>query len=80
MTTDATTIGARATVGWSWRIGRRVFISAAVGASAGHRHGNVTTESGDIGSAMTREVALPDTEVAPEGFVRIGILGGASPD
>jgi hypothetical protein len=72
-TTDATTIGARATIGWTWRLYKRFFISAAFGGSAGHRHGTVTTD-------MTSEAALPDTEMVLEGFVRFGVLAGPSSD
>jgi hypothetical protein len=73
ITTDATTIGGRTTIGWSWRLYKRFFISAAFGASAGHRRGNVTTD-------MTNEAALPDTETALEGFVRFGVLAGPRAD
>jgi hypothetical protein len=73
ITTNATTIGARATVGWSWRFYKRFFISAAFGGSAGHRHGTVTTD-------MTSVMPLPDTETALEGFVRFGVLAGPSAD
>jgi hypothetical protein len=72
-TTDATTIGGRATIGWSWRLYKRFFISAAFGGSAGHRHGTVTTD-------MTSEAALPDTELALEGWLRFGVLAGPGAD
>jgi hypothetical protein len=69
--TDTRTLAGRALVGWSWTIGAHVFISAQAGLSAGWATGHETTSSDQIG-AMAMTVPVSRSEVAAEGFVRIG--------
>lgn len=72
MTTDATTVGGRVTVGWTWRLNNRLFISATIGASVGARRGTMTTHDAE----STSVTVLPGDEATPEGFVRFGVLAG----
>jgi len=68
-----TTYAARAMVGWSWLAARTVFISAALGASAGLEggHESFVTEAG-----MTTTRSTQQLQIDFETYVRIGFAFG----
>lgn len=72
--TDTRTAAARATIGWSWLIDGHVFVSLAVGVSAGYERGRERTATH---SYPPMEIdytsrAVSRTAIEPEGFLRIG--------
>ena len=70
---QTTTYAARAMIGWSWLAGRTVFLSFAVGASAGLESGHETIAS-DRGMETTRSVER--LQIDFETSVRIGFAFG----
>lgn len=71
--THTMTLGGRGLVGWSWLFGDHFFVSAAVGLSVGHESGTERIES-DPDIMETSDVSR--VNVAPEGFLRIGLAWG----
>lgn len=71
---QTTTYAARAMIGWSWLAARAVFLSAAIGVSAGLEHGYES--AGASGGAMATARALDRRQIDFETYVRVGFAFG----
>ena len=70
--TDTVAYGARAMIGWSWRVGSYGFIAAAIGGSVGRESGKEhVTEDDWMAPTVTRSVQRVQTDL--ETYVRWGI-------
>ncbi|HUJ62272.1 MAG TPA: hypothetical protein VLX92_27380 [Kofleriaceae bacterium] len=65
-------VAARALVGWSWLFTRRVFVSLAVGVSAGYEFGSETARALDEDPLMTARVSR--WRVDGETCLRFGVV------
>jgi len=71
-TTRSVAYGGRATVGWSWRLGRAWFVSIAAGLSVSREVGKVTAKD-DLGMVTTK---IDRTNTDPEIYMRLGFAFG----
>jgi hypothetical protein len=71
VTTTTTVYAARAMIGWSWLLGRRVFIATGVGLSVGRESGAEVFET-DIPRMTTRE-NVARVDVTGEAYLRLGV-------
>jgi len=71
LTTNTQTYAARALIGWSWLIEKRVFFAVAAGASTGYETGRETSGGSDPRS-MSTTVDVSRQSTALEGYLRIG--------
>jgi hypothetical protein len=70
VTTTTTVYAARALIGWSWLLGRHVFVATGVGLSVGHESGAEIFETED--NHMTTRESVSRTAVTGEAYLRIG--------
>jgi len=70
VTTRTTVYAARAMIGWSWLLNRRVFLATGVGLSVGHESGAEILGT-DHDQTMTRE-SVSRVDVTGEAYLRIG--------
>ncbi|HWO26540.1 MAG TPA: hypothetical protein VNO30_47755 [Kofleriaceae bacterium] len=76
-TVRSLTYAGYATVGWSWRLHRNVFIAAAVGLSVGRETGKETIMNDDLPrEPIPRVVPLDRQQVMPELSLRFGFAFG----
>lgn len=68
--TTTTVYAARAMIGWSWLLGRHVFIATGVGLSVGHESGSETLETEY--PAMTTREHVSRVDVSAEAYLRMG--------
>jgi hypothetical protein len=73
--TNATGYAGRAMIGWSWLMGRKVFIAVGAGASFGRYSGTETTAETTYMPEYTSKDFVR-YETVPEGYVRIGLALG----
>jgi hypothetical protein len=73
--TKSTTYAGRAMIGWSWPIGRYVFVAIAIGLSAGTETGQETIIP-DNPTKMPTTRPVQRTQVDGEGYFRIGLALG----
>lgn len=71
VTTHTATYAFRAQVGWSWLLGKHVFIAAAVGLSLGTERGTETITP-DFGGSMPMTTDVSRIALSGEGYLRIG--------
>jgi hypothetical protein len=69
--TRTTTYAGRAMVGWSWLIGKHVFVAVAAGISVGHESG--TEDAQRYPDYMTVRTDVSRKDIAGEGLLRIGL-------
>jgi hypothetical protein len=72
VTTRTTIYAARAMVGWSWSLGRHMFIATGLGLSVGRESGTEILEV-DYNRMTTRENVLR-VDVTAESYLRIGAM------
>ena len=72
VTTKTTVHAARAMVGWSWSLGRHMFVATGLGLSVGRESGDEIFET-DIDRMTTRE-SVRRVDVTAEGYLRIGAM------
>jgi hypothetical protein len=70
VTTITTVYAARAMIGWSWLLGRHVFVATGVGVSVGHESGAEILETEY--PQMTTHDSVSRVDVAGEAYLRIG--------
>ena len=70
VTTTTTVYAARALIGWSWLLGRHVFVATGVGLSVGHESGAEIFET-DYNQMTTRE-SVSRISVTGEAYLRMG--------
>jgi hypothetical protein len=73
--TKSTTWAGRAMVGWSWLIGRHVFVALAMGASAGRETGQETIIP-DLPTKMSTTRSVQRMQIDGEAYLRIGLAIG----
>ncbi len=76
VTTESVTHAGRVSIGWSWRVTRHLFISAAAGVSVGRETGHRTTKVTDDGFEMVGMRAVDRVQVDPELYLRFGFTFG----
>lgn len=70
----SSTISGRATAGWSWMIAGPVYVSLAVGISAGYERGSFRFEPRSSQGMTMHD--LSRRKVEPEGYLRLGLAFG----
>jgi hypothetical protein len=65
---------ARAMIGWSWLLGRHVFVATGVGLSVGHESGTEMYETEHNG--MTTSANVSRVDVSAEAYLRMGAVFG----
>jgi hypothetical protein len=73
--TKSTTWAGRAMVGWSWLIGRHVFVAIAMGVSAGRETGEETIIPEDF-TKMPSTRPIQRMQIDGEAYLRIGVALG----
>jgi hypothetical protein len=73
--THSTSYAGRLMVGWSWLMGRHLFIAVAAGASAGRERGRETVTP-DSSTKMPTTTAFDRRQVEAETYVRFGFTTG----
>lgn len=74
VTIRTTIYAARTLIGWSWLLGRHVFVAAGAGFSVGRESGTETYRS-DF-PAMVADHHVARVDVAPEAYLRVGGVFG----
>jgi len=74
VTTTTTVYAARAMIGWSWLLGRHVFVATGVGLSVGHESGTELFETEYNG--MTTSANVSRIDVSAEAYLRMGAVFG----
>ena len=72
VTTRTTVYAARAMIGWSWSIGRHMFVATGVGLSVGRESGHEILET-DYNRMRTRE-SVERLAVTGEAYLRVGAV------
>jgi hypothetical protein len=72
--------GARALIGWTWRLGRWWFLATSIGASAGYERGRekvfVGYDAAHGNMEIIREGRVSRVAVSAEAYLRIGLVIG----